>query len=356
MDLHAVFDRMIKENASDAILKPGCPLCLRICTELNDMGGKAFSEEDIQAAVAQLVTAPEREVLERRHGYDGAVQYGDAWRFRIGIFHQQGKTTIVARKIDLQSLDFEKLSLPKAVLERLCHERRGLILLVGMTGSGKSTTIASMIEYINQHFGRHILTVEEPIEYVFKDKMCMINQREIGRDVMDYEDALKQMATLSPDILYVGDIRDAAICSAVLKAAEKGMLVFSTMHSVNAQTTIEALVNLFPREQQDRIFIRLSMLLKGVIAQRLIPREGTAGLLPAYEVMTLSPTIASAIAEKRTGEIPKILRESTDSFGMNTYQQCLLGLIREGKITRKNAIEYSDSKKDIEVSLTYDGE
>lgn len=356
MNLHDVFDRMIKENASDAILKPGSPLHLRIFTELKDMGGPALSEEDLHAAVAEVMTAPERKALEQRRGYDCAVPYGEAWRFRIGVFHQQGRIAIAARKIDLQQLDFEKLGLPKAVLERLCHERRGLILLVGMTGSGKSTTIASMIEYINQHFGRHILTVEEPIEYVFRDKKSMINQREIGRDVSDYEDALKQMATLSPDILYVGDIRDAAICSAVLKAAEKGMLVFSTLHSVNAKTTIETLVNLFPREQQDRTFIRLSMILKGVVAQRLIPREDAPGLIPAYEVMTLSPTIASAIAEKRTGEIPKILRESTDSFGMNTYQQCLLALIRDGKITRTNAIEYSDSKKDIEVSLTYDGE
>lgn len=356
MNLRDVFDLMIRENASDAILKPGSPVRLRIYTELREAKGVAFSEKEIEAAIAALMTAPEREAFARRRGYEGAVSHGEAWRFRIGIFSQQGRPAIVARKIDLQTLDFEKLGLPAAVLTRLCQERRGLILLVGMTGSGKSTTIASMIEYINQNVGRHILTAEEPIEYVFRENKSVINQREIGRDVADYEEALKQMATLSPDILFVGDIRDAAICSAVLKAAERGMLVFSTLHSVNAQTTVETLVNLFPKEQQDRIFMRLSLVLKGVIAQRLIPREGAPGLLPAYEVMTSSPTVASAIAEKRTGEIPKILRESGDQYGMNTYQQCLLGLIKEKKISREKAIEYSDSKKDIEVSLTYDGE
>ncbi|MFH0800209.1 MAG: PilT/PilU family type 4a pilus ATPase [Pseudomonadota bacterium] len=353
MNLHDVFDLMIKENASDAILKAGSPIRLRIFTELKEQGKAVFSGKEIEAAIAGLVTPAEKKLVEQRRGYEGAVSHGEAWRFRIGIFWQQGQPAIVARKIDLQTLNFEKLNLPAAVLESLCRERRGLILLVGMAGSGKSTTIASMIEHINQNAGRHILTAEEPIEYVFREKMSVINQREIGRDVADYEEALKQMANLSPDILYIGDIRDAGTCSAVLKAAEKGILVFSTLHSVNAQTTVETLINFFPREQQDRMFVRLSLLLKGVIAQRLIPRDGAPGLIPAYEVMTLSPTIAAAIAEKRIVDIPKIIRESSDMFGMNTYEQCLLRLIRENKIAHESALEYSDSRKDIEVSLTY---
>lgn len=354
MILYDVFDTMIQENASDAIIRVDSPLRLRVYSELKTVDNRLFTEKEINAAVTNLLSAPERDALEHKRGCDGAITYKDQWRFRIGIFYQQGRLAMVARKINLCSLNFDDLHLPAGVLERLCHERRGLILLVGMTGSGKSTTIATMIEYINQHFGRHILTVEEPIEYIFKDKLSMINQREVGRDVMDYEDALKQIATQSPDILYVGDIRDAHICSAVLKAAEKGLLVISTLHSVNAQTTVETLVNLFPAEQHDRLFGRLSLLLKGIIAQRLVPREDQPGLIPAYEVMTLSPTIANVIAEKKIGDIPKLIREGVDQYGMNTYNQCLLNLIREKKISRQNALQYSDNKKDIELMLTYD--
>lgn len=353
MKLQDVFERMVQMNASDAIMRPGAVLHLRVSMELRADGDAPFSSADVEGIVAGLLDKRQMETLERRRGYDVAVNFGEQWRFRIGIFHQQDQLTLVARRIDLKSLHFDELHLPGGVLERLAHERRGLILLVGMTGSGKSTTIASMIEYINQNFGRHILTMEEPVEYIFKDKKSMINQREIGRDVMDYDDALKQMATLSPDVLYVGDIRDAHICSAVLKAAEKGMLVFSTMHSLNAQMTIETLVNFFPPEQHERIFSKLSLLLKGVIAQRLIPRLDGAGLIPAYEVMTLSPTIANAIVERKIGDIPKILREGGDMFGMNTYNQCLLKLIKEKLISEEEALKYSDQRRDIEVSLAY---
>lgn len=356
MTIQEVFERMVKENASDAIMRAGTSLKLRVSTELIGTSEPPFTEDNIQEILSSLISTAEREVLEKKRGYDIGINYTEQWRFRIGIFYQQDKITIVARRIDLSSLNFEKLNLPKDVLERLCHERRGLIILVGMTGSGKSTTIASMIEYINAHFGRHIITVEEPVEYIFKDKMSVIDQREIGRDVMDYAEALKQMATLSPDVLFVGDIKDTHICSAVLKAAEKGMLVFSTMHSLNAQMTVETLVNLFPPEQQDRIFMRLSLVLKGVIAQRLIPRLGGKGLIPAYEVMTLSPTIASAISEKRVMDIPKIIRESTEIYKMNTYNQCLLSLLKSKIISRENALDYSDNKRDIEVSLTFDGD
>ncbi|HPQ80972.1 MAG TPA: ATPase, T2SS/T4P/T4SS family [bacterium] len=355
MKLEDVFNLMIKENASDAFLRPGQPPKLRVLTEVCDSDGDEITEKNIADAVSGVLGERELEALETRRGCDTAVTFGESWRFRLGIFYQQDKLALVARKIDLKSLSFGELNLPGDTLMKLCRERRGLILLAGMTGSGKSTTIASMIEYINSNFGRHILTVEEPVEYIFKDKMSSIDQREVGRDVMDYESAIKQSATLSPDVFYVGDIRDATICNAVLKAAEKGMLVISTVHSINTRMAIETLASLFPLEQQDRIYYRLSLLLKGVVSQRLIPRSDTPGLIPAYEVMAWSPTIANAISEKRLGDIAKILREGTDMFGTNTYNQCLIRLMKEKKITKENALDYSDNKRDIEVMLSYGG-
>lgn len=355
MNLEDVFELMIRENASDAFLRPGSAPRIRVFTEVRETGGAPLTEGEIMDAVSCVLGGRELDALEERRGCDAAVTFRENWRFRLGIFYQQGKVAIVARKIDLKSLSFDELNLPGEVLMKLCRERRGLILLAGMTGSGKSTTIASMVEYINTNFGRHILTVEEPVEYIFSDKRSSIDQREVGRDVMDYESALKQSATLSPDVLYVGDIRDASICSSVLKAAEKGMLVISTLHSSNTRMAIETLVSLFPLEQQDRIYYRLSLLLKGVVAQRLIPREDKAGLIPAYEVMAWSPAISSAIAEKRLGDIPKILREGTDMFGTNTYNQCLMKLMKEKKITLESALEHSDNRRDIEVMLAYDG-
>lgn len=354
MNINEVFELMIKENASDAMIRAGSVLKLRVSKGLKSMPDIIFSENDIKAINSSILTKMELDILEKKRGYDLAINYSDSWRFRLGIVYQQGSVIIVARRINLASLEFDKLNLPKTVLERLCGERRGLILLVGMTGSGKSTTIATMIEYINQHYGRHIVSVEEPVEYIFKDKMSLINQREIGRDVLSYDDAIKQLATISPDVLYIGDIRDADICTAVLKAAEKGMLVLSTLHSLNTQMAVETLVNMFPLEKQERVFSRLAMLLKGVIAQRLIPRADMDGMIPAYEVMTLSPTIASAIEEKRISDIPKILSESGHIYGMNTYNQCLLSLIKAKKITVDSAIDNSDNKKDMEVMLNYE--
>lgn len=355
MKLDDVFDLMIKENASDALLRPGAPLHLRIYGELKTLENEVMNQKEIQDSIDRVLDEGEKAALAKNRGCGGAITYREDWRFRLGVFYQQDKLAIVARKIDLALPEFDKLNLPAKVFEKLCAERRGLILLVGMTGNGKSTTIAAMIEHINRNLGRHILTVEEPIEYVFRDKKSMIHQREVGRDVMDYEHALKQSALLSPDILYVGDIRDTAICTAVLKAAEKGMLVISTMHAGNVQMAIETMVNLFPFDQRERVYYRLSLLLKGVVAQRLIPRDDQPGLIPAYEVMILSPTIASAIAEKRIAEIPKILRESTDMYGMNTYTQCLINLIKEKKITEQTAIDHADNKRDVEVSLSYSG-
>ncbi|MDD5069336.1 MAG: PilT/PilU family type 4a pilus ATPase, partial [Candidatus Omnitrophica bacterium] len=274
----------------------------------------------------------------------------DFWRFRVGVFYQRNTPALVIRKIDLRVPSFEDLNIPGEVMSRFCSERRGIVLFTGITGSGKSTAIASMIEHINQNLKRHVLTIEEPIEFTFADKRAIINQREIGSDVESYADALKQFALHSPDVLFVGNIRDKETCHAALTAAEMGVLVFSTLHTINAYSTVERIINFFPPHQHNLILNQLSFLLKGVFSLRLLPRLDTEGLIPAYEIMTLSPSVSRLVRENKIWEIPKYITNG-EIYGMRSFQQCLLQLVVEGKVKPEVALEYSDKREELEMEF-----
>ena len=222
MNFKDILDVMIEKNASDAFIRTGGSLKLRICTEVQSVDEYKFSVEDVDRVVSELTDEYKKDMLQKNRSCEFSSHYGGRWRLRIGIFYQRNTLSIVIRKIDLNTLTFKELNLPVKVLEGFCRERRGLILLTGVTGSGKSTAIASMIEFINQNFGRHVLTIEEPIEFTFRDKKSIINQREIGIDVFSYEEALKQFVVHSPDVIYIGNIRDFQTCHAALTAAETG--------------------------------------------------------------------------------------------------------------------------------------
>jgi len=206
------------------------------------------------------------------------------------------------------------------------------------------------MQYINNNYGYHMLTIEEPIEFTYKDDLSIINQREIGQDVETYRDALRQFALHSPDVMYIGNILDAETCYAALTAAETGVLVFSTLHTVNATSTIERIINFFHPHQHNFIMNQLSFLLKGVISQRLVPRSDHPGLIPAYEIMTLSPTVSRLIRENKFWEIPKHI-SSGEHYGMISFQQCLLKLVESGKVSNQTALEYADKKEELEMEL-----
>lgn len=353
MTFKEVIDVMIKSNASDVFVRVAGSLRARIRTEVITINPDyKFSPEDIDKIVSEITDPHKRERLEKERSCEFTSYYGKRWRLRIGIFYQRNSLSIVIRKIDLDVPSFEELNLPKVVLEKFCQERRGLILMTGVTGSGKSTAIAAMIEFINQNYGRHILTIEEPIEFIFNDKKSIVNQREIGTDVFSYSAALKQFAVHSPDVLFVGNIRDQATCHAALTAAETGTLVFSTVHTINATSTIERIVNFFSPQQHHFVFNQLSFLLKGVVSLRLIPRIDIEGLIPAYEVMTLSPTISSLIREEKIWDIPKYI-STGEIYGMENFNQCLMRLIVEAKISPEIAMEYSDRKEELMLQLRH---
>lgn len=350
MSYKEVLDTMIKKNASDIFIKAGSSLRVRVYTEIKSVDDYELSVKDVDEIISEMLDDCSKGLLKKNKSCEFATQYSERWRFRVGIFYQRNTPTIVIRKIDLRILSFQELNLPAKVLEKFCGEHCGLILLTGVTGSGKSTTIASMIEFINQNFGRHILTVEEPIEFTFKDKKSMINQREIGKDVFSYEEALKQLAIHSSDVIFIGNIRDKLACHAALTAAETGVLVLSTVHAVDASSTVERLVNFFPPQQHRFVFNQLASLLRGVVSLKLIPRVDVEGLIPAYEIMTLSPTVSSLIKENKVLDIPKYIA-SSEIYGMNSFNQCLLGLIKAGKISAEAGLENSNKREELKLQL-----
>ena len=350
MNFIEILEAMITHNASDAFIVPGGALRARVCSEVSTINKYLFTPKDIEKFISEIAGDPGKEMLRENKSCEIAIDHKERWRFRIGIFYQRDMLSIILRKIDLDLLTFDELNLPVAALKKLCRERRGLILLTGLTGSGKSTTIAAMIEYINQNFGRHIMTIEEPIEFTFKDKKSIINQREVNRDTRSYQKALRETAMHSPDVMYIGNIRDRETCYAALTAAETGVLVLSTMHTINAPSTIERIVNFFPPDQHGLIFNQLSFFLKAVISQRLIPRSDTKGMIPACEIMTLSPMISSLINKHNIWDIPQHM-ESGQIYDMVTFNQYLWSLINAKKITKEIAMEYSDEKDNLILTM-----
>jgi len=350
MSFEEILDIMIKKDVSDIFIRANSNLKGRVCTQVQVIQEGMFSPSDTERIVKEITKESDRKKLKIHKACEFTYGYKEFWRFRVGIFFQRNTHSLVIRKIDLRIPTFEQLNLPSNVLEDFCKLNRGIVLLTGITGSGKSTTIASMMQYINANFNRHILTIEEPIEFTFQDNLSVVNQREIGVDVDSYQDALRQFALHSPDVIYVGNIRDAETCQAALTAAETGVLVFSTIHTINAASTIERIVNFFPPHQHSSIINQLSFLMKGVLAQRLLPRADRPGLIPAYEAMILSPTVARLIREKNFWEIPKYITAG-DVYGMKSFHQCLIDLVSSGKVDPKTALEYADKKDELEMEL-----
>lgn len=371
MYLDKYLDNLIDKNGSDMFLRTGSPARYRVKGDVIPLDDHAISQDEMENICREIICdrssgsyyqgqridqlgeeVKEKMYLElfEEREYEGAFFYREKYRFRVGIFFQRNTLALVIRKINLELASFEDLELPAEVLRKLATERRGLILLTGITGSGKSTTIATLIEYINQHYYKHILSVEEPIEFTFTDKESLINQREVGKDVESYAEALKQFAMHSPDVIYIGQIRDEETMRAALTAAETGALVLSTIHSVNAPQTVERILNFFQPHEHEQVLKKLGVLLKGTISQRLIPRCDRDSLIAAYEVMVLSPTISRLIRENNVWDIGRYLEEG-DIYGMCSFEQTFMRLIKEGKITPETAVSFSDKPEELELRI-----
>jgi twitching motility protein PilT len=347
MDIKKLMQEMVARDASDLFFRAGGIPRLRIDGKVIPMDSRVLSIEDVMFATGQLANTKQSEIFRNDLDVDFAVYLPEFnRRFRVSIFTQRNWPSIVIRNVRNSVSSFEELNLPAETLRKLSLETRGLVLLTGSTGSGKSTTIASMVEYINSNAKKHILTVEEPIEFTFEDKQSIINQRELGTDVSSYPVALRAFTLQSPDVIFIGNIRDYDTVSAAMSAAETGVLVLSTLHTINASQTVERLVNFFPPHQHQEIRNQLATLLKGVISLRLVPVKNGAGRVPAYEVMLLTPTISRLIREGKVWEIPQFIDDGA-VFGMQSFNQSLVKLVQEDKITLEEAALASDNREEF---------
>lgn len=351
MDIKGYLKLMVEKNASDMFYRAGGNVRMRIDGKVVTVDDRIISLDEVNDSVKELTSNELRDFFKRNLDVDFGIYIPEVkHRFRISIFMQRNWPTLVVRNIRSDVQTFEELNLPGEIFKNLAMETRGLILLTGSAGSGKSTAIASMIECINNNTYKHVLTVEEPIEFTFQDKKSIINQRELDRDVSSYEIALRAFTLQSPDVIFIGNIRDHATMSAALTAAETGVLVLSTLHTVNAAQTVERVINFFPPHQHEEVRTQLASLLKGVISLRLLPMKDSPGRIPAYETMLLTPTISRLIREGKIWEITPFIEDGT-VFGMQSFNQSIVKLVREGKITEEVGASYADNKDEFILAL-----
>ncbi len=351
MDIKSYLKLMIEKNASDMFYRAGGNVRMRIDGKVVSIDDRIVSLDEVNDSVKDLTSNELRDFFKRNLDVDFGIYLPELQhRFRVSIFMQRNWPTLVIRNIRSDVQTFEELNLPSEILKSLATETRGLVLLTGSAGSGKSTAIASMIEYINNSSYKHVLTIEEPIEFTFQDKKSIINQRELDRDVSSYQVALHAFTLQSPDVILIGNIRDYETMSIALTAAETGVLVLSTLHTVNAAQTVERVINFFPPHQHQEVRMQLSSLLKGVISLRLLPMKDGPGRIPAYDIMLLTPTISRLIREGKIWEITPFIEDGT-IFGMQSFNQSLVKLVREGKVSEEVAASYADNKDEFILAL-----
>ncbi|MFN3598358.1 MAG: type IV pilus twitching motility protein PilT [Aquificaceae bacterium] len=339
-----------KLNASDIHITAGAKPCIRIDGKITPLMEYPVLTPDITQKLAYSVMSDKhRKNLEEKGQVDFSFGVKDIGRFRANVFMQRGSVAMVLRLLPSEIRTVKDLGLTENILE-LCHKSMGLVLVTGPTGSGKSSTLAAMINYINQNFPHHIITVEDPIEYVFRHGKSIVNQREIGEDVNSFADALRAALREDPDVILVGEMRDLETIEIALRAAETGHLVFGTLHTNTAISTITRVVDVFPPEQQQQILIQLSFVLQGVISQRLLPKIG-GGRALAYELLVPNVAIRNLIRENKLQQVYSLMQTGQAQTGMQTMNQCLFNLYKSGRITIENAFKASPDSKELERML-----
>src|SRR5438094_9129415 len=350
------FDRLLmtaaERGGSDLHLKSGAPPILRIHGRLlpqADFG--VVAAEDMDVFARKML--PERSYNQLREGKEIDTGYAvrNVGRFRVNIFLALGSIRAVLRSIPSKKPKFEELGLPE-VLEQLSMERRGLLLVTGITGSGKSTTLAAMIDFINRNRNDHIITIEDPIEFTHEDITCVISQREIAHDSASFAIALRAALREDPDVILLGEMRDPETMSVALHAAETGHLVFSTLHTLNAGETVNRIIGTFPPHQEQQIRDQLAAVVVGIVSQRLIPKIGGEGRIPAVEILVGTGAIKDCIREaKRTPEIPAFIAQGQSQSGMPTFDQCLVKLYRDGIVSYETAREAATNADDFDLKV-----
>ncbi len=347
------FRALVKLEGSDLHMKVGNPPIIRVNGALKPMNRGPIDAEEMVNLLFPMMNDRSRKIFDEEGGCDFAYIVdvdGVDWRFRVNMLQQLGRIGLVARRVNNFIPNFEGLFLPPA-METLCHFDQGMVLLAGVTGSGKSTTIASMLNYINRIYSKHILTLEDPIEFVFTEEKCLINQREVGMDVVDFGIGMKHAVREDPDIILVGELRDEETFMTAIHAAETGHLVFGTIHASSSSTTIGRILDLFPEEMHGAIRSAIAFNMKGIVAQKLLPsiKEGV-GRVPTCEIMTFNPTVRKLILEGKDEKLPDAIRIGAEE-GMQDFTMSLQKLVDDKLIDRPTAFQVAPNKDALKMAL-----
>jgi twitching motility protein PilT len=326
---------VIQLKASDLHLTTGQPPVVRHNGRMRRLDTKSLDADDTTALMKSITPDRCQQELQEKGGADFAIEFTDGVRFRVAIFKQRGNIGLVLRRIPSQFLTFEQLNMPEAI-KRLIVRPRGLLLVTGPTGSGKTTSLASMINFLNENYDRHIITMEDPIEYYHTHKKSTVNQREIGVDVPDFPEALRRALRMDPDIILVGEMRDLATIHAAIEAAETGHIVFGTLHTSGASSTINRIIDVFPKEQQDQIRTQLATALIGVLSQSLLPKK-PEGVVAAYEMMVVTPAIAAMIRENKSYRIDSTIQTGR-KHGMYLLDESLFRLWKSDTCSKEEVL------------------
>lgn len=349
-----LLSEMMTRNASDLHLKAGSPPVLRVDGELTLMDEPPLTPEDTKDVAASIMTDKQIRRFSEHNEIDFAYSAPNLGRFRVNVFRQRGSISIAMRQVQTKIPSFEELHLPE-IIKRISLEPRGLALVTGTTGSGKTTTLAAMIDHINSQMRRHIVTVEDPIEVLHKDRKSIINQREIGLDTDSYASALKYVLRQDPDVILIGEMRDTETVQAALTAAQTGHFVMSTLHTIDASETINRIIDFFPLHQQKQVRIMLAGTLKAIISQRLLVRADGQGRVPAVEIMICTNRIRDFILDPDQSHLVHDAIAEGDFYGMQTFDQALLKLYEDGMITLSDAASVAANPHDFKLLVQQKG-
>ncbi|MDO8689047.1 MAG: type IV pilus twitching motility protein PilT [Dehalococcoidia bacterium] len=348
MEIDDLLRTMVASNASDLHIKLGSAPVFRIDGSLQAMEEGPVSSADMEGFLGRMASSVQRDALLRDLELDLAYSLAGVARFRVNVFFQRGSMGLAIRVVPLQVLSADALGLP-AACKALAVKPRGLVLVTGSTGSGKSTTLAAMIDYLNNLERRHVITIEDPIEYLHRDRKCIIAQRELGGDTHSFAEALKHVLRQDPDVILVGEMRDLETISTAITAAETGHLVLATLHTTSAPQTIDRVVDVFPPYQQQQIRFQLSVVLEGILCQTLLHCSG-GGRVAAFEVLLVTSAVRNLIREGKTFQIPTVMQLG-GQLGMQTLDQAIASLVRQGQVSLEDALMRATSPDDMKKLL-----
>ena len=349
MFLHSLLREQLKREASDLFLKTGAPPSLRVAGDVLFLKAEPVTAATMEQVAAALL-GMRMDEFQRSGETDLAYEAEGIGRFRVNVFRQRGLISAAMRHVKTQIPSFEELRLPVKQMRHLASQTRGIVLVTGVTGSGKSTTLAAMVDYMNQHFRRHIITIEDPIEFIHQDRRCLIEQREVGLDTASFESALRHVVRQSPDVILVGEMRDRTTIETAINAAEIGHLVLSTLHTADATQTLERMIAYFPPHLHGLIRTQIATTVQGILAQQLVKVRDGQSRVPAVELMMRAPTICDLIVKNDPGRLAQAMRDDT-YFGSRTMNQALMALEKEGRIDTETALAASPHPQELRNEL-----